>query len=245
MGFRFRKTKKIGPFSFTLSKSGISASVGVPGLRVTKTAAGNVRTTASIPGTGISYSKEVKGKETAPTSGVKQDQHATASASLPRRELPEPTVENVARFISETGKTDVGDIQREFCIGYSRAARLLDEINFSQPCKESFVTSVAGVTFDNEDGTSRQKILKKIHELGDTADLGLEDYEYNGNPAIRVLVNGQCIGSIPSDRVTELLSIMDRLEDARIKVNDYYSKERHKTIYRAELTLIYPKDAEE
>lgn len=58
MGMRFRKSKKIGPFRFTLSKSGIGMSVGVKGFRVTKTSSGRVRTTASIPGTGISYVKD-------------------------------------------------------------------------------------------------------------------------------------------------------------------------------------------
>lgn len=62
MGFRFRKSIKMGPLRFTLSKSGVSASLGVKGYRVTKTATGRTRTTASIPGTGISYVKESGGK---------------------------------------------------------------------------------------------------------------------------------------------------------------------------------------
>lgn len=60
MGFRFRKSYKLGPFRFTASKSGISSSVGVKGLRLTKTARGTVRGTVSVPGTGISYSAEEK-----------------------------------------------------------------------------------------------------------------------------------------------------------------------------------------
>lgn len=60
MGFRFRKSYKLGPFRFTASKSGISSSVGVKGLRLTKTARGTVRGTVSVPGTGISYSTEEK-----------------------------------------------------------------------------------------------------------------------------------------------------------------------------------------
>ena len=58
MGIRFRKSANLGPFRFTLSKSGISKSVGAKGFRVTKTASGRTRTTASIPGTGISYVQE-------------------------------------------------------------------------------------------------------------------------------------------------------------------------------------------
>ena len=55
MGFSFRKTTKIGPFTFTASKSGVSCSVGVKGARVTRTANGKTRATVSIPGTGIRY----------------------------------------------------------------------------------------------------------------------------------------------------------------------------------------------
>ena len=61
MGMKFRKSTKIGPFRTTISKSGISYSAGVKGFRVTKQANGKVRTTASIPGTGISYTS-VSGK---------------------------------------------------------------------------------------------------------------------------------------------------------------------------------------
>lgn len=63
MGIRYRKSKKIGPVRITASKSGLSASIGVKGLRVTKLANGRVRTTASIPGTGISYVKDMSTKK--------------------------------------------------------------------------------------------------------------------------------------------------------------------------------------
>lgn len=55
MGFRFRKSLKLGPFRATLSKSGVSTSVGVKGYRVTKLANGKTMKTASIPGTGVSH----------------------------------------------------------------------------------------------------------------------------------------------------------------------------------------------
>lgn len=58
MGYRFRKTKNIGPLRLTLSKKGLGASVGVKGFRIGKTASGRTRATASIPGTGISYVQE-------------------------------------------------------------------------------------------------------------------------------------------------------------------------------------------
>jgi hypothetical protein len=59
MGFRFRKSINLGGgFRINLSKNGVGYSWGIPGYRITKTANGKTRTTASIPGTGISYIEE-------------------------------------------------------------------------------------------------------------------------------------------------------------------------------------------
>ena len=63
MGLRFRKSIKVGPARINLSKSGIGYSVGTKGFRVTKTAKGTVRTTTSIPGTGISHVTETSSKK--------------------------------------------------------------------------------------------------------------------------------------------------------------------------------------
>lgn len=58
MGLNFRKSINLGGgVKLNLSKSGVGISAGVPGARVSKQANGNVRTTFSIPGTGISYTK--------------------------------------------------------------------------------------------------------------------------------------------------------------------------------------------
>jgi hypothetical protein len=55
MTFRFRKRIKILPgFWFNMSKGGISTSIGGKGLTV-NIKDDKVRTTASIPGTGLSY----------------------------------------------------------------------------------------------------------------------------------------------------------------------------------------------
>ena len=56
MGFRFRKRIKLFPgLWFNLSKSGVSTSIGGKGLTV-NLKDGKVKTTASLPGTGMSYS---------------------------------------------------------------------------------------------------------------------------------------------------------------------------------------------
>lgn len=115
-----------------------------------------------------------------------------------------------------------------------------------------FFTNVVGVTFDNDDGTSRQKILRDYYISGvEGSDLNLEEYEYKGKPAVRVLLDDQCVGNIPKNRVDELLPIMDRLEKASIDIEVFTPdededdpgerKRRGPQIYRADLSLTYAK----
>lgn len=58
MGMRYRKSLKFGPLRVNLSKSGVGYSVGNKFYRVTKKADGGMRTTATLPGTGISNVKD-------------------------------------------------------------------------------------------------------------------------------------------------------------------------------------------
>lgn len=59
MGIRFRKSIKLGGGTkLNLSKSGVGISTGVKGFRVSKNTSGRSRVTASLPGTGLSYTKE-------------------------------------------------------------------------------------------------------------------------------------------------------------------------------------------
>lgn len=136
MGFRFRKSKKIGPFRVTLSKSGISASVGVKGFRVTKTASGRTRMTASIPGTGISYVKETGG---AKKSAAKTQRSAAPVQRTEIRPAAEPTQENAVEFASHWQSITVADLQKHFQCSYGAAARFMDsmvELGFVGPLRE-------------------------------------------------------------------------------------------------------------
>lgn len=59
MGIRFRKSINLGKgFRINMSKTGPGFSWGGKGFRVTKKAGGGFRTTAYIPGTGLSYQKD-------------------------------------------------------------------------------------------------------------------------------------------------------------------------------------------
>nr|DAG78095.1 MAG TPA: hypothetical protein [Caudoviricetes sp.] len=105
----------------------------------------------------------------------------------------------------------------------------------------TLTTSVVGVTFDNEDGTKRQQCLEEILING-YKQISLEDYEYNGEPAIRVIVDDMCIGNIAKDTVPEVMSFIDRISSASLDVSDFIADTpngRGKRRYRAVLSLEY------
>lgn len=109
-------------------------------------------------------------------------------------------------------------------------------------------TKVAGVTFDNEDGSSRQRILKAAMAEECCGTVTLERYEFKGRDAIRVEYDGACIGSIPRDRVAEILPVLDRITAGALEVSRFVPEdEDEKTafaggvIYRADLSLVYEK----
>ena len=112
---RFRKSKNFGPFRVTLSKSGISTSFGVKGLRVTKTANGRTRMTASIPGTGISYVTESK---RAPAARSQQMRAAAA--------IPQQTPETPPQVRRSKRAPLIGIIALVLCTLFSSCAKKAD-----------------------------------------------------------------------------------------------------------------------
>lgn len=62
---QFRRSKKIGPFRLTVSKSGLGISAGAGPLRISRGADGKVRRTIRLPGTGISDTKVIGGHKPA------------------------------------------------------------------------------------------------------------------------------------------------------------------------------------
>lgn len=58
---------------------------------------------------------------------------------------------------------------------------------------------VAGVTFENKDGSSRQELLKEFDQEEAVA-VSLLEHEHKGKAAFHVLVNGKIIGNIPKDK---------------------------------------------
>jgi hypothetical protein len=71
MGFRFRRSARLGPLRFNFAKGGLSSiSVGGRGasLNIPVSRSGGARTTVGLPGTGLSWSVEHKPSEGLPNS---------------------------------------------------------------------------------------------------------------------------------------------------------------------------------
>lgn len=76
---------------------------------------------------------------------------------------------------------------------------------------ERRIAKVVGVSFNNEDGQSRQEIIARLDEAyGEDlmhANIELEEYTYNDSPACRVLIDGSCIGNLSAQLASELYDL--------------------------------------
>ena len=106
-------------------------------------------------------------------------------------------------------------------------------------------TKISGVTFKNEDGKSRQDILRNIYKAKNSAnppemEISFEPYEYEGEDAVKVIVNDECIGSIDKHHVEEALEAIYNLESVFINV-DRFKDENNSFLYYAKLNIKYRK----
>lgn len=106
---------------------------------------------------------------------------------------------------------------------------------------DNLFTKVAGVTFKNADGSSRQANLKDL-EISGADNVQLVQFEYQGEPALRVVVDGMEIGNIPADIVPDVLKILPRV-DRILCLVDTFDSDDGKLIYRADLDISYSIDA--
>ena len=74
---------------------------------------------------------------------------------------------------------------------------------------------LVGVTFRNEDGKSRQSILRHIRfrdpPFDKEVEMGMYQYEYESEPAVSVSINDMCIGNIPKEKAPFFVENWDRL----------------------------------
>ena len=95
---------------------------------------------------------------------------------------------------------------------------------------------VAGVTYNN-----RQQNLKMIQEQinkGKKLNIGIEQYDYKGHPAVSVTVNGLDIGNLHQKDADYVLANQDRILGFINLFIDKFNNEEGKTIYYARVELL-------
>ena len=86
---------------------------------------------------------------------------------------------------------------------------------------------VVGVTFKNPEGKSRQAYLKKMYNVAvkndsEDYDVELVPYEYEGHPAVAVLLDGFNVGNIAAEHaadVADMISKKDLYVYAELSLN--------------------------
>lgn len=97
------------------------------------------------------------------------------------------------------------------------------------------VFKVAGVTFNN-----RQNNLKRLLDLklkGKVLNIGMQQYDYQGEPAINIIVNGLDIGNLHKEDVQFVINNRNRI----LAIKDLFIssfEENRKQIYYAKIKLI-------
>lgn len=145
--------------------------------------------------------------------------NVSASAQSPVEESPVATSNNTDDHVKKAAAAEVTPEPKERIEHYFK---------------------VAGVTFRNSDGTSRQKILKEICMDDDFGieDAYLEEYKYKGEDAIRVLTSYGCVGNIKREDIEEVKPLFD-IEVERCYIDiDSFEDENEKKIYYAELVIV-------
>lgn len=96
---------------------------------------------------------------------------------------------------------------------------------------------IAGVTFKNDDGTSRQKLIKNMND-GDS--VVIEKYNFNGDIAIKIInKKGEQIGNLKEKDIKNLLEIYDKIYKTEIFNIRSFIGEKGKEIYAADLVVHF------
>ena len=97
--------------------------------------------------------------------------------------------------------------------------------------------AVAGVTFDNDDGSSRQQILREICDGGEDGETEawLEWYNYRGEDAYRVMTAYGCVGNV---RKTDIHDAVIAIGASNVDLNvELFEADDGRQIYRADLVV--------
>lgn len=93
---------------------------------------------------------------------------------------------------------------------------------------------VSGVTFRNDDGTSRQDILKSAKAaiaIGDDLVISFVQDEYKGKPRVAVNFNDKCVGNIEYKKVEQFAKIQELVTSADADIDYVDTDDDEKVLY--------------
>lgn len=156
MGFQMRKSFKVAPgVRLTASKSGISASTGVPGARVSKSTSGRTTKTVGIPGSGIRHT-------TSTTAGS----HTRRSTSSPAAPHPQPQAAQ-----AKPGLLSPAWHRALYKAIQKQQFRDLEAIATKHPESRVVVATIDGlIRVTNEDNAGAAEILRFVWDSGQPID---------------------------------------------------------------------------
>lgn len=109
--------------------------------------------------------------------------------------------------------------------------------NNSDVSYRTWVIKATGVTFDNEDGSNRQKLISSLN-VGELVNLS--PYKYNGEDAVYILNSkNKILGNIPIEYATEITSKLSNniIEKTIVEEVDSFINENNKKVYYLKIKL--------
>ena len=119
---------------------------------------------------------------------------------------------------SQNKHENTGTVQNEKC---SVSVPIVNSSISRKPLAENqydfLKFRLAGVSFKNSDGKSRQTLLRKMKFRdppfdGDSWDINLRQYEFEDEDAVGVYVNGYMIGNVPRENISYVVLNWDRFD---------------------------------
>ena len=146
-------------------------------------------------------------------------------------------------WVTKTGKAFHSN---PTCAGANSINIAVSQVGNRTPCQKcidfpschedsEYIFTVAGVSYNNDDGSSRQRNLVKILGIQKVFKprIRLHEYSFRGQRALYVVVNGLIVGNVPADEVATVNHINQRINDISISIyGGGYGK-----YYGAEVTL--------
>jgi hypothetical protein len=142
MAFQFRKSKKIGPFRITASKSGLSASTGAGPVRLSANTKGEVRRSVRVPGTGVYQTERIDNGKGGATPDRPASEPQPVAGPLPI----DPRVRAIAVQWVETASAD-GDLDQKWRDDPEQAMHPLTTEMLGKPQWGDFLQAVEEIMF--------------------------------------------------------------------------------------------------